>query len=165
MLVNAILEGRLTPDSALPSSRKLARQLAVARNTDMSGFQQNRGHARFDKQQCGPHTGEPSADNRHIGLMFTTQRRDGRFRLPGCRPAGVRVPGGNALLKIVFWHHARRPKTRRLCEAGQRASGWCCGAATGRLFEHLFGQFESAPDCRNVSGANRVAFAVAFQRV
>jgi len=39
MLVNAILEGRLTPDSALPSSRKLARQLAVARNTVMCAYQ------------------------------------------------------------------------------------------------------------------------------
>ena len=39
MLVNAILAGHLEPDSLLPSSRKLARQLAVARNTVVSAYQ------------------------------------------------------------------------------------------------------------------------------
>ena len=39
MLVNAILEGHLAPGSALPSSRKLARQLKVARNTVIYAYQ------------------------------------------------------------------------------------------------------------------------------
>jgi len=39
MLVSAILDGRLPPDTHLPSSRKLARQLAVARNTVMTAYQ------------------------------------------------------------------------------------------------------------------------------
>ena len=39
MLVNAILEGRLAADRPLPSSRKLARQLAVARNTVVFAYQ------------------------------------------------------------------------------------------------------------------------------
>lgn len=39
MLVNAIIDGRLPPDAPLPSSRKLARQLAVARNTVMAAYQ------------------------------------------------------------------------------------------------------------------------------
>ena len=39
MLVNAILEGRLAPDSPLPSGRKLAKQLSVARNTVMYAYQ------------------------------------------------------------------------------------------------------------------------------
>ena len=39
MLVNAILEGHLAPESPLPSSRKLARQLKVARNTVVHAYQ------------------------------------------------------------------------------------------------------------------------------
>ncbi len=39
MLVNAILAGHLEPGSALPSSRKLARQLKVARNTVIHAYQ------------------------------------------------------------------------------------------------------------------------------
>ena len=39
MLVNAILEGHLAPGSSLPSSRKLARQLKVARNTVIHAYQ------------------------------------------------------------------------------------------------------------------------------
>ena len=39
MIVNAILEGHLTLDSPLPSSRKLARQLSVARNTVVHAYQ------------------------------------------------------------------------------------------------------------------------------
>jgi len=39
MLANAILDGRLPPNAPLPSSRKLARQLAVARNTVMAAYQ------------------------------------------------------------------------------------------------------------------------------
>ncbi len=39
MLVNAILEGHLVPGSSLPSSRKLARQLKVARNTVIHAYQ------------------------------------------------------------------------------------------------------------------------------
>lgn len=39
MIVNAILEGRLAPDSPLPSGRKLAKQLSVARNTVMYAYQ------------------------------------------------------------------------------------------------------------------------------
>lgn len=39
MLVTAILDRRLPPDAHLPSSRKLARQLAVARNTVMAAYQ------------------------------------------------------------------------------------------------------------------------------
>lgn len=39
MLVNAILDGHLAPDSPLPSSRKLARQLKVARNTVVNAYQ------------------------------------------------------------------------------------------------------------------------------
>ena len=38
-LVNAILEGHLAPDSRLPSSRKLAKQLAVSRNTVVHAYQ------------------------------------------------------------------------------------------------------------------------------
>lgn len=39
MLVNAILDGHLDADTALPSSRKMARQLAVARNTVVHAYQ------------------------------------------------------------------------------------------------------------------------------
>ena len=39
MLVNSILEGHLEPDAPLPSSRKLARQLSVARNTVVYAYQ------------------------------------------------------------------------------------------------------------------------------
>jgi len=39
MLVNSILEGHLAPDTPLPSSRKLARQLSVARNTVVFAYQ------------------------------------------------------------------------------------------------------------------------------
>ncbi len=39
MLVSAILDGHLEPDTALPSSRKLARQLLVARNTVVNAYQ------------------------------------------------------------------------------------------------------------------------------
>jgi len=39
MLVNSILEGHIAPDSPLPSSRKLARQLSVARNTVVYAYQ------------------------------------------------------------------------------------------------------------------------------
>jgi len=39
MLVNSILEGHLEPDTPLPSSRKLARQLSVARNTVVYAYQ------------------------------------------------------------------------------------------------------------------------------
>ncbi|SEK08561.1 MocR-like pyridoxine biosynthesis transcription factor PdxR [Paraburkholderia diazotrophica] len=40
MLVAAILDGQLMPDSALPSSRELADQLGVARNTVVLAYQQ-----------------------------------------------------------------------------------------------------------------------------
>jgi GntR family transcriptional regulator/MocR family aminotransferase len=40
MLVAAILDGQLTPDTALPSSRELADQLSVARNTVVLAYQQ-----------------------------------------------------------------------------------------------------------------------------
>ena len=40
MLVAAILDGQLLPDSALPSSRELADQLGVARNTVVLAYQQ-----------------------------------------------------------------------------------------------------------------------------
>ncbi len=39
MLVNSILEGHLDPSASLPSSRKLARQLSVARNTVVNAYQ------------------------------------------------------------------------------------------------------------------------------
>ena len=39
MIVNSILEGHLALDSPLPSSRKLARQLSVARNTVVHAYQ------------------------------------------------------------------------------------------------------------------------------
>ena len=39
MIVSSILEGRLAPDSPLPSSRKLSRQLSVARNTVVNAYQ------------------------------------------------------------------------------------------------------------------------------
>ena len=39
MIVNSILEGHLALDSPLPSSRKLARQLSVARNTVVHAHQ------------------------------------------------------------------------------------------------------------------------------
>lgn len=39
MLVNSILQGHLEPDQPLPSSRKLARQLCVARNTVVYAYQ------------------------------------------------------------------------------------------------------------------------------
>lgn len=39
MIVNSILEGHLAPGSPLPSSRKLARQLSVARNTVVNAYQ------------------------------------------------------------------------------------------------------------------------------
>ncbi len=39
MLVSSILEGHLAPDTLLPSSRKLARQLGVARNTVVHAYQ------------------------------------------------------------------------------------------------------------------------------
>jgi Predicted transcriptional regulators len=40
MLVAAILDGQLLPDHALPSSRELADQLSVARNTVVLAYQQ-----------------------------------------------------------------------------------------------------------------------------
>ena len=39
MIVNSILEGHLALDTPLPSSRKLARQLSVARNTVVYAYQ------------------------------------------------------------------------------------------------------------------------------
>ena len=39
MIVNSILGGHLAPDSPLPSTRKLARQLSVARNTVVYAYQ------------------------------------------------------------------------------------------------------------------------------
>ena len=40
MLVAAILDGQLLPDTALPSSRELADQLSVSRNTVVLAYQQ-----------------------------------------------------------------------------------------------------------------------------
>ena len=40
MLVSAILDGHIPPGAALPSCRKLARQLNVARNTVVLAYQQ-----------------------------------------------------------------------------------------------------------------------------
>ena len=40
MLVAAILDGQLPPQTALPSSRELADQLSVARNTVVLAYQQ-----------------------------------------------------------------------------------------------------------------------------
>jgi GntR family transcriptional regulator / MocR family aminotransferase len=40
MIVNAILSGHLSPDTALPSSRELADQLGVSRNTVVLAYQQ-----------------------------------------------------------------------------------------------------------------------------
>ncbi|NKB77364.1 MAG: aminotransferase class I/II-fold pyridoxal phosphate-dependent enzyme [Gammaproteobacteria bacterium] len=39
MIVSSILEGHIAPNSALPSSRKLAKQLSVARNTVVYAYQ------------------------------------------------------------------------------------------------------------------------------
>ena len=39
MMVNFILEGHIEPDAPLPSSRKLAKQLSVARNTVVYAYQ------------------------------------------------------------------------------------------------------------------------------
>jgi len=71
MIVNAILSGHIAPDSALPSSRELADQLNVSRNTVVLAYQQLVEEGYLVSRERSGHFVNPATDELQRGFTAT----------------------------------------------------------------------------------------------
>ncbi len=80
-LIDAILKGAFPPGSRLPSSRKLAEQLQVARNTVVLAYEQLLGEGFIESRE-------------RSGIFVSGNVLDGRIGYDGA-PSSLQEPGGN----------------------------------------------------------------------
>src|ERR1700744_4235143 len=71
MLVAAILDGQLPPQTALPSSRELADQLSVARNTVVLAYQQLVEEGYLISRERSGHFVNPATEELQRGFTAT----------------------------------------------------------------------------------------------
>ena len=71
MIVNAILSGHIAPDSALPSSRELADQLNVSRNTVVLAYQQLVEEGYLVSRERSGHFVNPATEELQRGFTAT----------------------------------------------------------------------------------------------
>ncbi|SAK81937.1 transcriptional regulator [Caballeronia hypogeia] len=71
MIVNAILSGHIAPDTALPSSRELADQLNVSRNTVVLAYQQLVEEGYLVSRERSGHFVNPATDELQRGFTAT----------------------------------------------------------------------------------------------
>ncbi|MDR5758415.1 PLP-dependent aminotransferase family protein [Caballeronia sp. LZ035] len=74
MIVNAILSGHIAPDSALPSSRELADQLNVSRNTVVLAYQQLIEEGYLVSRERSGHFVNPATEELQRGFTATGTR-------------------------------------------------------------------------------------------
>ncbi|WP_118182461.1 PLP-dependent aminotransferase family protein [Paraburkholderia phosphatilytica] len=123
MLVGAILDGQLPPDAALPSSRELADQLEVARNTVVLAYQQLVEEGYLVSRQRSGHFVNPA--------MLEGQR--------GFTAAGAEAPAAEA-------NGHTRPDWRQRIPRPPSAQRNIVKPATWQNYEYpfIYGQFDQA---------------------